>query len=40
MASCRVLAEVKTTEQVEAETPAAPEVIREKAPKAEEGAEA
>lgn len=36
--SCRVLAEVKTTEQVEAETPAAPEVIREREPKAEEGA--
>ncbi len=36
--SCRVLQEVKTTEQVEAETPAAPEVIREREPKAEEGA--
>jgi len=36
VASCRVLQEVKTTEQVEAETPAAPEVITEK--KAEEGA--
>jgi large subunit ribosomal protein L25 len=36
--SCRVVAEVKTTEQVEAEMPAAPEVIREKEPKAEEGA--
>jgi large subunit ribosomal protein L25 len=36
--SCRVLAEVKTTEQIEAETPAAPEVIREREPKAEEGA--
>jgi large subunit ribosomal protein L25 len=38
--SCRVVAEAKTTEQVEAEAPAAPEVITEKAPKAEEGAEA
>ena len=37
--SCRVVAEAKTTEQVEAETPAAPEVITERAPKAEEGAE-
>jgi large subunit ribosomal protein L25 len=37
--SCRVVAEAKTTEQVEAEAPAAPEVITEKAPKAEEGAE-
>jgi len=36
VATCRVLAEVKTTEQIEAETPAAPEVIRERAP-AEEG---
>ncbi len=36
--TCRVLAEAKTTEQVEAEAPAAPEVITEKAPK-EEGAE-
>jgi large subunit ribosomal protein L25 len=35
VASCRVLQEVKTTEQVEAETPAVPEVITEK--KAEEG---
>ena len=34
--TCRVLAEAKTTEQVEAETPIAPEVIREKAP-TEEG---
>ncbi len=37
VATCRVLAEVKTTEQIEAETPAAPEVIRERAPEAEEG---
>jgi large subunit ribosomal protein L25 len=36
VASCRVLAEAKTTEQLEAETPVAPEVIRERAP-AEEG---
>jgi large subunit ribosomal protein L25 len=36
--TCRVLAEAKTTEQVEAEAPAAPEVITEKAPK-EEAAE-
>ena len=35
--TCRVLAEAKTTEQVEAETPVAPEVIRERAPTAEEG---
>jgi len=34
--TCRVLAEVKTTEQIEAETPVAPEVIRERAPAAEE----
>ncbi|MEN6333880.1 MAG: 50S ribosomal protein L25 [Phycisphaerales bacterium] len=38
--SCRVVAEAKTTEQIEAEAPAVPEVITEKAPKAEEGAEA
>ncbi|OHB65659.1 MAG: hypothetical protein A2Y76_10210 [Planctomycetes bacterium RBG_13_60_9] len=37
VAACRVLVEVKTTEQVEAETPIAPEVIREREPKAEEG---
>lgn len=37
--SCRIVAEAKTTEQVEAEAPAAPEVITEKEPKAEEGAE-
>ncbi len=37
--SCRIVAEAKTTEQVEAEAPAAPEVITEKAPKAEEGEE-
>ncbi len=35
VATCRVLAEVKTTEQLEAETPAAPEVIRERAPEEE-----
>lgn len=35
--SCNVLQEIKTTEQVEAETPVAPEVISEKKP--EEGAE-
>jgi large subunit ribosomal protein L25 len=39
VASCRVMAEAKTTEQLEAETPVAPEVITEKAPKGEEGAE-
>ena len=37
--SCRIVAEAKTTEQIEAEAPAAPEVITEKAPEAEEGAE-
>ncbi len=37
--SCRIVAEAKTTEQLEAEAPAAPEVITEKAPKGEEGAE-
>ena len=37
VATCRVLAEAKTTEQIEAETPIAPEVIRERAPTAEEG---
>jgi large subunit ribosomal protein L25 len=37
--SCRVVAEAKTTEQLEAESPVAPEVITEKAPKGEEGAE-
>jgi len=37
IASCNVLQEVKTTEQVEAETPVTPEVISEKKP--EEGAE-
>jgi large subunit ribosomal protein L25 len=36
VATCRVLAEAKTTEQIVAETPIAPEVIRERAP-AEEG---
>lgn len=36
VATCRVLAEAKTTEQVVAETPVAPEVIRERA-SAEEG---
>ena len=39
IATCHVVAEVKTTEEVEEETPAAPEVIRE-AKKAEEGEEA
>ncbi len=38
IASCSVLQEIKTTEEVEAEIPAAPEVITEKKP--EEGAEA
>jgi large subunit ribosomal protein L25 len=37
VASCRVLQEAKTTEQVEAETPVAPEVISAREPKAEEG---
>lgn len=37
--SCRIVAEAKTTEQLEAEAPAAPEVITEKAPKGEEEAE-
>jgi large subunit ribosomal protein L25 len=37
VATCRVLQEAKTTEQIVAETPVAPEVIREKAPTAEEG---
>jgi large subunit ribosomal protein L25 len=37
--SCRVVAEAKTTEELEAEAPAAPEVIRERESKAEEGAE-
>jgi large subunit ribosomal protein L25 len=35
--TCRVLQEAKTTEQIEAETPVAPEVIRERVPTAEEG---
>ncbi len=34
--SCRVVAEAKTTEQLEAEAPAAPEVITEREPKEEE----
>lgn len=34
--SCRIVAEAKTTEQLEAETPVAPEVITEREPKAEE----
>ena len=38
VASCALVQEIKTTEQVEAEVPAAPEVITEKKP--EEGAEA
>jgi len=37
VASCRVLQEAKTTEQVEAETPVAPEVISAREPKPEEG---
>jgi large subunit ribosomal protein L25 len=37
--TCRIVAEVKTTEQIEAEAPASPEVIREREPKAEEGGE-
>jgi large subunit ribosomal protein L25 len=37
--SCRIVAEAKTTEQLEAEAPAAPEVITEREPKAEEEAE-
>jgi large subunit ribosomal protein L25 len=37
VATCRVLAEAKTTEQLEAETPVAPEVISAREPKAEEG---
>lgn len=36
--SCRIVAEAKTTEQLEAETPTAPEVITEREPKAEEEA--
>jgi large subunit ribosomal protein L25 len=39
VATCRILAEAKTTEQIEAETPVAPEVIRERAPAEEEAAE-
>ncbi len=35
--TCRVLQEAKTTEQVVAETPVAPEVISAREPKAEEG---
>jgi large subunit ribosomal protein L25 len=38
VASCQIVAEIKTTEQVEAEIPAAPEVIGEKK-EPEEGAE-
>jgi large subunit ribosomal protein L25 len=37
VAMCRVLQEAKTTEQVTAETPVAPEVISAREPKAEEG---
>jgi len=37
--SCRVVAEAKTTEQLEAEAPAAPEVITEREPKADEDEE-
>jgi large subunit ribosomal protein L25 len=39
LVTCRVVAEAKTTEQIEGEAPAAPEVIRAREPKAEEGAE-
>ncbi len=39
VASCRVLVEAKTTEQLEAETPVAPELIREREPKEEEAGE-
>jgi len=39
VATCRILAEAKTTEQIEAETPVAPEVIRERAPAEEEAGE-
>jgi large subunit ribosomal protein L25 len=39
VATCRVLAVAKTTEELEAEAPAAPEVIRERKPEGEEGAE-
>jgi len=35
--TCRVLQEAKTTEQIEAETPVAPEVISAREPTAEEG---
>jgi large subunit ribosomal protein L25 len=38
VASCHVLAVVKTTEELEAEVPVAPEVIRERAPTGEEEA--
>lgn len=37
--SCRVLVEAKTTEQLEAETPVAPELIREKEAREEEAGE-
>jgi len=37
--TCRVMVEAKTTEELEAETPVTPEVITEKAPKGEAGAE-
>jgi large subunit ribosomal protein L25 len=36
LVSCRVVVEAKTTEQLEAETPAAPEVIREREAREEE----
>lgn len=39
VASCRVLVEVKTTEQLEAETPVAPELIREREAEEEEAGE-
>jgi len=40
VATCHLVAEVKTTEELEAEMPAAPEVITEVKEEAEEGAEA
>ncbi|MGA2172168.1 MAG: 50S ribosomal protein L25 [Sedimentisphaerales bacterium] len=40
LATCHVVAEVKTTEELEAEMPAAPEVITEVKKEEEEGAEA
>jgi large subunit ribosomal protein L25 len=40
VASCQIVAEIKTTEQVEAETPAVPEVIGAEKKEGEEAAEA